>query len=1335
MALCNTSRVVAKPSPTLLRLLLLIAVQSWCFGAAVDRCLSSPCRNHAACESALHDYLCHCPREPLAFTGKDCEELLDACASGPCPHGATCRSGALGTAAFTCLCPPGRTGADCETQAGRCASLPCVNAATCVDAGAGYSCVCPPGYTGNDCSAHLHGCASDPCQNGAVCRDRPGSFSCFCVPGYQGGLCEIEVDECASDPCRNKSTCLNKIDKYLCLCPPGLTGTDCEVEVDECSSQPCLNGGRCQDDFVGFTCRCAPGYTGSICETDLNECATRPCQNGGRCIDEANGYRCECVHSGYTGLHCDIHVLSCLSHPCLNAATCQDIAGNYTCHCLPGFTGPLCETNIRACSSNPCLRGGQCVELPWLKVYGNATDLPAVSGSERASGYTCKCRRGYTGSQCEMDVGECDWNPCQNGGTCRNTQEGYTCHCPAGGEQGVFFGGQNCTDILTGCESHGCQNKATCIPYLLGKQHRHRCLCTDGHAGTYCQLSTTFSFAVSGYLHFKTSLTRKTQSATHTPAYRVFLRCRTVLPNAIIFHRGNRGTFMKLEVLNGHLSASLQVRNRPLASLEIFKDVSDGEWHSVEVTLSSHFAVELLDRPCAGECTVLKPLEMESGQLSSAFESTSFGGTLGVHGDYPGATRPHFIGCLQDVTVDSNVLELDALPAQAALNVQPGCGKSTRCQTDPCQSRGQCVDLLTNYRCDCFRPYVGLNCSEELTPGRFGPEGYAVFTIDDNPGEEVNISMFVRSRKPSGLLLMLQSGGFPYLQLELDAGHVVAQSPPSQPLASDHSITDGSFHLITVEIKPNQMKLVESGRVVGRVPIPPVRVQAGDVAWIGGLPDQMELAQDTSYFEGCIQDIKINNKRLEFYPVGVSGESYSNRKLVNITSGCAGNNTCQFSPCLNGGICSSGWDDFVCSCPPNTSGKTCSLVQWCQLDPCPQGSQCHLLGDGFDCLVRATFKGEQGLTFRGNGKIKRDLTNVTFSVRTRESNAVVLHAVKEQDFITIGIQQCHLILMIGSGKGRGNLSILSSKPISDGVWHHVTLHMTRPSLQHSTWEMEVDQTDGTVTGHSAMGNLNFLREGADIALGSGGGEKAGSFGGCLGTVKLGGISLPYLAADSTHIVRPQQEQFIQPSFASISRGCPEESVCASDPCKNQGKCEDMVTYYHCSCPTGWTGGNCEEDIDDCRSSPCIHGHCTDRVSAYQCTCLPGYTGTNCEANVDHCPTHRCANGATCVNAIDGYSCRCTGNFTGRFCEYLRLSITFCNDEKTNWTCYNGGTCTKDRNSSCTCPVRFTGSQCEINVDECESSPCLNGGFCQNLPHQFQCICDMNFAGDHCQFDQ
>ena len=39
------------------------------------------------------------------------------------------------------------------------------------------------------------------------------------------------------------------------------------------------------------------------------------------------------------------------------------------------------------------------------------------------------------------------------------------------------------------------------------------------------------------------------------------------------------------------------------------------------------------------------------------------------------------------------------------------------------------------------------------------------------------------------------------------------------------------------------------------------------------------------------------------------------------------------------------------------------------------------------------------------------------------------------------------------------------------------------------------------------------------------------------------------------------------------------------------------------------------DIDECESSPCIHGTCNDMVNSYTCVCAVGYTGTNCESGI------------------------------------------------------------------------------------------------------------------------
>ena len=38
-----------------------------------------------------------------------------------------------------------------------------------------------------------------------------------------------------------------------------------------------------------------------------------------------------------------------------------------------------------------------------------------------------------------------------------------------------------------------------------------------------------------------------------------------------------------------------------------------------------------------------------------------------------------------------------------------------------------------------------------------------------------------------------------------------------------------------------------------------------------------------------------------------------------------------------------------------------------------------------------------------------------------------------------------------------------------------------------------------------------------------------------------------------------------------------------------GACKDQLNGFICSCEAGFSGIRCEEDIDDCQSSPCVNG--------------------------------------------------------------------------------------------------------------------------------------------------
>ena len=46
--------------------------------------------------------------------------------------------------------------------------------------------------------------------------------------------------------------------------------------------------------------------------------------------------------------------------------------------------------------------------------------------------------------------------------------------------------------------------------------------------------------------------------------------------------------------------------------------------------------------------------------------------------------------------------------------------------------------------------------------------------------------------------------------------------------------------------------------------------------------------------------------------------------------------------------------------------------------------------------------------------------------------------------------------------------------------------------------------------------------------------------------------------------------------------------------------------------------------------------------------------------------------------------------------------------------------------------RSPGARCELDIDECVSDPCLNGGVCEDLTGSFSCICTQGFSGERCE---
>ena len=55
--------------------------------------------------------------------------------------------------------------------------------------------------------------------------------------------------------------------------------------------------------------------------------------------------------------------------------------------------------------------------------------------------YECKCQSGLEGKSCEINIDECQPNPCQHG-TCEDRIGHYVCNC-----EGTGFEGINCNQV------------------------------------------------------------------------------------------------------------------------------------------------------------------------------------------------------------------------------------------------------------------------------------------------------------------------------------------------------------------------------------------------------------------------------------------------------------------------------------------------------------------------------------------------------------------------------------------------------------------------------------------------------------------------------------------------------------------------------------------------------------------------------------------------------------------------------------------------------------------------------------------------------------------------
>lgn len=111
--------------------------------------------------------------------------------------------------------------------------------------------------------------------------------------------------------------------------------------------------------------------------------------------------------------------------------------------------------------------------------------------------------------------------------------------------------------------------------------------------------------------------------------------------------------------------------------------------------------------------------------------------------------------------------------------------------------------------------------------------------------------------------------------------------------------------------------------------------------------------------------------------------------------------------------------------------------------------------------------------------------------------------------------------------------------------------------------------------------------------------------------------------------------------------------------------------FRCECTSSYTGPICQHNLNECESSPCVHGICVAQEDGFRCFCHPGkrfdvirafhinftlkcfalgFSGDLCDFEYNECDSNPCLNGGQCIDHIGSFSCQCSKGYQGRRCH-------------------------------------------------------------------------------------
>ncbi|XP_070188097.1 uncharacterized protein [Littorina saxatilis] len=574
--------------------------------------------------------------------------------------------------------------------------------------------------------------AATSCQACAAGQTTRSQASTSCVTDGASVVCQ-------NNPCENNGNCSVLLHDAYCTCEPGFTGRYCEQLINFCASSPCYNNATCFSSTQGFSCSCLSGFNGNRCEENINDCSLQSCNRKGTCIDQVNGFTCACLEN-YQGNQCEQQELrGCDIFPCGENSTCRNTNDYHrVCDCFPGFTGPLCDMEINECESQPCLNGGTC--------------------TDKVNGFECACRANFTGDRCELPVKLCAGVSCGIADSC--VDDAVTglplCVCRSGYTQGELckysYNAETTVSVGTNLESQNVTETSQC-----------RALCDA--RGDQCQ---AFVFRLDTHLctlYSQVVSTVPVNTAVDGPTSLSVKRCSYPRDDFLYtewFNTNNPRTGIELEAYDSIQAFGLTVcENTEPVDVECRVAATQG-------TIPAGVTCQLSGLQCTPspscpdmeiryKCARSRVFE---GKLCSVRDVCSERSTCATGSQcINDPLNPKGFSCRncpQGYTGDLCQLTTDECAVQPCLNngtcvdefLTFSCNcpvgfEGNQCQTNPddcvpylCDSVGTqgCEDGLNDYTCVCRPGYTGKNCSVNIKECASNPCLHGATCVDQVNG-------------------------------------------------------------------------------------------------------------------------------------------------------------------------------------------------------------------------------------------------------------------------------------------------------------------------------------------------------------------------------------------------------------------------------------------------------------------------------------------------------------------------------------------------------------------------------------------------------------------------